>query len=317
MENSGSLNKEKNFISAVIYVKNNESTVNDFLRKIDEVFHKNFTTYEFVIINDASEDNSVSKIKSISETINGNVTVINLPYKHGIETAMLAGVEFAIGDFVYEFDSTIIDYNLELIMELYNTTLDGNDIVAASPSNSINFSSKIFYKYLNNISRLNMSLTTETFRIVSRRALNRVLRSKEKLRYRKALYHYSGFNSKTIFYEGINTGNRRSNLSVGEKFNLASDVLVSFSDIGTKLPLRISIIFATISLVTIIYTIYSYFTVENIQPGWTTTMMFISVSFTGLFFVLAVISKYINVLLYELQDKPRYIYKSVDRFSSK
>jgi hypothetical protein len=317
MENSGSVIKEKNFISAVIYLRNNESNICEFLSKVDNIFNENFDSYEFVLINDASEDNSINKIKDGTASLIGNVTVINLAYKHGIEIAMLAGVEFAIGDFVYEFDSTAIDYSGELIMELYRTSIEGYDIVAASPNNSIKYSSKLFYRYLNKISRRNMSLTTETFRIVSRRALNRVLRSKEKLRYRKALYHYSGFNTKTIDYECTSKGYQRDNLKFGEKINLASDVLISFSDIGTKLPLRISMFFAAISLATIIYTAYAYFTVENIQTGWTTTMMFISISFTGLFFVLAIISKYINVLLYELQDKPRYIYKSVDRYSRK
>jgi polyisoprenyl-phosphate glycosyltransferase len=317
MENGGSLTKEKNFVSAVVYVRDNEATIEEFLSKVDKVLDDNFASYEFVLINDASVDESVKKIKQVTEILHGNVTVIELPYKHGIETAMLAGVEFAIGDFVYEFDSSVIDFNEELLIELYKKSLEGYDIVAASPSNTIKYSSKLFYKYLNNISRLNMSLTTESFRIVSRRALNRVLRSKEKLRYRKALYHYSGFNTKTIVYEAVNSGHQRSNLSFGEKVNLATDVLIGFSDIGTKLPLRISMFFAAISLATILYTVYSYFTVDNIQAGWTTTMMFISVSFTGLFFVLAIISKYINVLLYELQDKPRYIYKSVDRYSRK
>lgn len=317
MQQSRSIDKEKNFISAIVYARNNENSVSEFLRKVDRVLHENFIAYEFVIVNDASEDNCIKKVKDITDTLIGNVTVINLPHKHGIETAMLAGVEFAIGDFVYEFDSTVVDYNLELIMSLYKTALEGNDVVSAAPDGHIDYSSKFFYNCLNKLSRLNMSLTTETFRIVSRRALNRVLRSKEKLRYRKALYHYSGFNSRTIVYECINKSDQRNSLSFGERVNLASDILISFSDIGTKLPLRISMVFATISLISIIYTIYSYFTVENIQTGWTTTMMFLSISFTGLFFMLAVVSKYMNVLLNELQDRPRYIYQSIDRYSRK
>ena len=35
-------NKEKNFISAVVYVKNAEKTIKDFLEKLNEVFSANF-----------------------------------------------------------------------------------------------------------------------------------------------------------------------------------------------------------------------------------------------------------------------------------
>lgn len=317
MENSGSVSKEKKFISAVVYIHNSEKSVGNFLTNIDDLLNRHFETYEFVLINDASEDKSLNVVKELSDSINGNVTVIDLAYMHGIEIAMLAGEEYAIGDYVIEFDSTVIDYDLELVSELYENSIKGYDIVAASPNSSTKYSSRLFYKYLNKISKRKMSLKTETFRIVSRRALNRVLRSKEKLRYRKALYHYSGFNTMTVDYDCLFAHNHRDNMGLREKMNLAVDVLIGFSNIGTRLPLNISILFAFVSIITIVYTIYSYFTVENIQAGWTTTMMFMSISFTGLFFVLAVILKYINVLLYELQDRPRYIYKTIDRYTKK
>jgi len=308
--------KDNNFISIVVYLKNNSNGVDNFLIEIDRILNDRFNSYEFILVNDNCTDTLINNIKKTSDILKGNVTIINLAYEHGIEMAMLSGVEFSIGDFVYEFDSTNMDYDGSLILELYEKVLSGFDVVSASPSSSVPTTSKLFYKYLSDISRKNMNLKTETFRIVSRRALNRILRNKEKIRYRKALYHYSGFNTSILEYEP-KTKIKRSDIKLSDKMSLASDILVSFSDIGTKLSVWLCLIFSIISIFTIIYTIYSYLTLKDIQTGWTTTMIFLSISFTGLFFILAIISKYLTVLLYEIQDKPRYLYRSVDKLTKK
>lgn len=230
---------------------------------------------------------------------------------------MLAGVDFAIGDFVFEFDSPIINYKLEEITNLYFKSMQGFDIVAASPNKELSNSSKVFYSYLNKISHRKMELTTETFRIISRRALNRVLKNKEKLRYRKALYHYSGFNTFIHKYDVINDKNIESSLNLREKINLASDVLINFSDIGIRIAMNISIFFTIIALGTLVYTVYSYLTLDNIQAGWTTMMLFMSVSFSGMFFLLAILAKYMTAAMNEIKEGPSYIFKGVDRLSKK
>lgn len=311
------LNKEKNFISVVAYLKNNENDIQNFALKLDELLKDKFEAYEFVFINDNSDDKTKSKLKEISDSLNGNVVVIDLAYSHGLEVAMLAGVDFAIGDFVFEFDTVKINYNLEDVLNIYYKSLEGFDIVAATPKGIQNKSSQIFYSFLNSVSYRKMELTTEVFRVVSRRSLNRVLKNKEKLRYRKALYHYSGFNTFIYEYEPISKNRVVSNLSIKEKINLGLDVLVNFSDIGIKIAINISIVFLLITLFTLSYTMYSYLTLDKIQSGWTTMMLFMSVSFSGIFFVLAILAKYITVTMIEIKDRPSYVFKGVDRLSKK
>ena len=311
------LSKEKNFISVVAYLKNNENDIQNFALKLDELLKDKFEAYEFVFVNDNSDDKTKSKLKEISDSLNGNVVVIDLAYSHGLEVAMLAGVDFAIGDFVFEFDTVKINYDLEDVLNIYYKSLEGFDIVAATPKGIQNKSSQIFYSFLNSVSYRKMELTTEVFRVVSRRALNRVLKNKEKLRYRKALYHYSGFNTFIYEYEPISKNRVVSNLSIKEKVNLGLDVLVNFSDIGIKIAINISILFLLITLFTLSYTMYSYLTLDKIQSGWTTMMLFMSVSFSGIFFVLAILAKYMTVTMIEIKDRPSYVFKGIDRLSKK
>lgn len=102
---------EKIFMSAVIYVHNDEAYVEDFLRTVMEVVEAGFEHSEIICVNDYSNDASVEKLRRVgSKAKNTTVTVLNMSYFHGVEAAMNAGVDLAIGDFVLEFDSVLLDF---------------------------------------------------------------------------------------------------------------------------------------------------------------------------------------------------------------
>ena len=150
-------NKEKNFVSAIIYVHDAENSIEQFLRTIIEVMENNFEHSEIICVNDFSNDKSLAKIKNISNIANlTSVSVINLSHFHGLEMAMSAGMDLAIGDFVFEFDNTILDFNPDEIMKIYMRSLSGFDIVTASPDKPEAFSSKMFYKFLNHFQIISM-----------------------------------------------------------------------------------------------------------------------------------------------------------------
>lgn len=49
---------------------------------------------------------------------------------------MNVGVDMVIGDFIFEFDNTVLDFDPSLFMDIYRHLLQGFDIVSASPSRS-------------------------------------------------------------------------------------------------------------------------------------------------------------------------------------
>ena len=128
-------NKEKNFVSAVIYVHNAERRIEKFLSMIIGIMEDNFAHSEIICVNDCSDDASVDVIKKVSDTAKTtSISVVNMSFFHGLELAMDAGMDLAIGDFVFEFDNTILDFEPEMIMKIYRHSLTGYDIVSASPN---------------------------------------------------------------------------------------------------------------------------------------------------------------------------------------
>ncbi len=307
--------KEKNFISIIVYLRNNADDIQSFLRRVDEIFSENFDKYEFVLVDDSSSDATVDKAAEIASELTGSITMVNLSWKHGIELAMVAGIDLSIGDFVFEFDRAELDCDVSVIMELYRKCINGIDIVSASPEKMTKPSSKLFYKILKKLSNKKMALMTETIRILSRRAINRIRLTKIKIIYRKALYHYSGLTIETIKYKSNRKSMCTSSLSFSEKVALASDILISYSNIGSKLAMLLSLLFFLFALSIISYTIivYLYLGAGHIQEGWTTIMILLSISFAGLFIILAVISKYLSAILLEIQNKPLYVFKKIDK----
>lgn len=198
------MSKEKNFVSAVIYVHNDEREVEGFLSMVREVLANNFLHSEIICVNDGSTDKSVEEIRRCSEqATTASISVLNMSYYHGLELSMNAGLDLAIGDFVFEFDSMEADFPADEIMNVYFHSLKGYDIVSASPSGRSDWSSRLFYYIFKKFSYVTYNMNTERFRIISRRAINRITDMNNAIPYRKAVYASSGFDQATLFYQPV------------------------------------------------------------------------------------------------------------------
>ena len=302
-------NKEKNYVSSVVYVHNNEKNIKDFINKINNVLNNTFEKYEIIFVNDASTDKTREIISEESKLITtGIVTTINMSFLQGVETAMNAGIDLAIGDFVFEFDSIELDYDLSLITDIYFKSLEGYDIVSAVPNN-VKMTSKMFYKVFNKYANMENQLRTERFKIISRRGINRVDSMNVKIPYRKAVYANCGLKQTFIQYKISPSSQGKS--TIKDRRELAIDSLLLFTDIGY----RISIFMSTIMLLfSVFVAIYSIFIFVNGNPvaGWTTTMLFLSFAFFGLFSLLTILIKYTQLLLNLQFTKKDYIIEGIE-----
>lgn len=308
------INKEKNFISAVVYIHNNENNIIDTLNNINNILHNNFEKYEIICVNDYSTDKSVEQIKKFSIDVKGAVlSILNMSYYQGLELSMGAGVDLAIGDFVFEFDSINMDYSPETIMEVYFKSLKGNDIVSASPKKRMRKSSKLFYDIFNGYSNNPNKLKTETFRILSRRAINRVQSMNKTIPYRKAIYANCGLKVDTIYYNSIRNL-KIKNVDETTRKNVAVESLILFTDVAYKAALTMTFVMMLGIIAVGIYTVKVFISDQPVA-GWTTTMLFLSVAFLGVFAILAVVIKYLSILVDLTFKKQKYMIESIEKLT--
>lgn len=311
-------NKEKNFISAVIYIHNAEQRIAEFLKMIIEILEDNFEYSEIICVNDNSEDDSLKVIDSVSQIAEStNISVLNMSYFHGLEMAMNAGVDLSIGDFVFEFDNTFPDFNRETVMDVYRHIFQGGgyDIVSAMPDRREKLTSKVFYLLFDRFTNLSYQIHTESFRILSRRVINRISSMNKSVPYRKAIYASQGLKTDTITYHAKKIIQIKQDKQEEKyRFGLAIDSLILFTELGYRFSMAMAALMMFISAFMIIYSIVIFSTAHPVA-GWTTTILFLSVAFFGLFAVLTIVIKYLQLIVNLVFKRKQYSFEGIRKLT--
>lgn len=297
--------KEKNFISAVVYLHNDGARAVEFCRAASAELDAHFAQYELVVVDDACTDDTVEQLRAWGREQTAPLTILRMSMYHGLENAMNAGLDAAIGDYVYEFDSTELCYPAELIIKAYQTALKGSDIVSVCPR-TVRGGSSLFYKVFNAHSQSAYRLRTDAFRLVTRRAINRVHASSAHLPYRKAAYAASGLKMTDLEFDG------RLTIKSKGRFNLALDSLALYTNAGFKASMTITLCMLVLALAELVYTLVVFATGHPVA-GWTTTMFVITVGFAGLFAVLTIVVKYLSLLLELTFKQQKYLVESIEK----
>ena len=311
------IDKKEKFVSLVIYIHNDESIVGDSMKVIYDVIDAEFKHFEIIVVNDNSDDNSVKYINTFAEKASCPVRIIDMGYYHGLERAIQAGVDVAIGDFVFEIDSLYIDYSPNLFLELYQKAEDGFDIVSARPHRAKTWQSKVFYQLLNFTLR-DAQISSEAFRILSRRGINRVKSISTTTHYRKLVYAYSGLNTTSIQYDAkplATSKQKYGKRAVSDRRNTAVDTFIVFTDIAYRISMIFSILMALLAFGTGIYVMASYFFLEQLVEGWAPIMGLMSAGFCGVFIIIMVVTKYLDIILRGMFNRHAYLISSIKKIS--
>lgn len=310
--------KEKNFVSCVVYLHNDGAVVKDFMRSICNVMNANFEKFEIVCVNDGCTDDTVEQLNAFLEEGQQarSVSLINLSFYQGVETAMNAGSDLAVGDFLFEFDQCNMDFDEELIMQVYRRALEGYDVVSASPKRGVAMTSKIFYGLYNWSTRNRYRIRQERFRIVSRRAINRVNQMNIYVPYRKAMYMNCGLKTDTIVYDNKSISRRNRNREErGNRSGLAVDTLVIFTDVLEKFSMLVSGVLFGFLLIMFGWIVYSIFSEVRPVEGWLSLMALMSFGFFMLSVLMTLIFKYLSIILNMSFKRQRYVIEGVEKLT--
>lgn len=311
-------NKEKNFVSCVLYLHEDEKTVKNFLDMLCRVMQENFEKYEIICVNDCCMDHTIEQIHAFLEEQKQKmvVSLINLSYYQGVETAMNAGRDLAVGDFLFEFDKCSPDFEEGLIMEVYRRSLQGYDVVAAAPKHGVSLTSRLFYAIYNWGSKTQYKIRQERFRVISRRAINRVNQLNVYIPYRKAMYMNCGLKADTIVYDNKQMVHKGKNKAErGKRSTLAADTIIIFTDVLEKFSLLVSVILFAALLLMFGWIVYSLFSSVRPVEGWISLMTLISFGFFMLSVMLTLIFKYLSVILNMSFKRQRYVIEGVEKLT--
>lgn len=301
-------------MSAVLYVHNDAALVGAFLRTVMTVLEEHFEHSEIICVNDHSQDDSVEIIRKISAQADSTtITVLNMSYFHGVETAMNAGMDLAIGDFVLEFDACVPDFAASVILDVYRKSLEGYDIVSASPDRKQRLTSSIFYRVFNRFTDFSYRLGTERFRVLSRRVINRISSMNKSVPYRKAVYANCGLKTANIRYEAADACSAKEDRAERKyRTDLAVNSIILFTELGYRFAVTMTVLMMAVAVLVALYSAVVYMFSTPVA-GWTTTIFFMSFAFFGLFGILTIIIKYLQILVDLVFRRKKYSFESIEK----
>lgn len=287
----------------------------EFLPTLNRSLDTYFQYYEIILVNDTHYGIETSKLKEIlPEKAQEKVMVLDFSYHHGREKAMTAACDIAIGDFAIEFDYPVIQMEEWVPYKLYEDAVQlKSDIFSYTSKKATKLSSLLFYALLRKLRVTPSSLKTESIRILSRRALNKILKERRTFRFRKILYVLSGYEYKTKEEESIQI---LSDSNDQNRLELAMDILMSFSKFGTSVSRYLAIFFLISSLGVGLYSIIVRYLGFPVSEGWTTIMMYLTFGFSGIFAILGIVSRTLQLILQEVQAGDPYSIKDIKKLSN-
>lgn len=293
-----------------------------YLGKIYPVLEQNFSDYEIILINNCIGQDFEPLIEPLDPGLKNNIFLLNLSSRTNKNHAILAGLDRSNGDYtvIFEIDQR---ENPEYVLRLFEKTREHFDIVyLRSRDRKIRFFFRpfytLFYYIIRHYSSLKIDPKALNTRIVSRRALNSLLRLRENLRYMKAIYSIVGYNTS---YIETDEPMEEDGESFSERFKTSLVAITSFTTFLRSMLLWI-FIFSFVFLIGVIanalkvkFTGVDIFgNVGQALSGWTFLVILISVFFAITCLNLYIMSIYLSNIYNEIKQRPLYIIESIKRF---
>ena len=299
-------------ISVIIPAYNEEESLPmlyDRMKKLME----NMENYEFEIlfVNDGSKDKTINIIKQLRAE-DKRICYVDFSRNFGKEIAMIAGLDYATGDCVIFMDADLQDPP-ELIPELVKYWEEGYDDVYAKRKSRKGetwlkkFTSKMYYKVLQHLTRVEIQKDTGDFRLLDRRCVNALRKLRESQRNTKSMFSWIGYKKKEVLYDRDPRIAGKTKWNYIKLVDLAIDGITSFTTSPLRLSTFIAIPTFIVLFVYFVYVIVKCFVVHEAIKAFQAIILLI-LFFSGIQILLfGIVGEYLGRIFNETKNRPLYL----------
>ena len=296
-------------LSAVMVTRNESQNLRQVLEELGTRLARIATDYEIVVVDNASDDDSVAILKSLTQEGGlPNLQVFALTKWVDTDTANWVGMENALGDFVAVIDPWSDDPSM--IEAMLDKSLQGSDVVFArnerQPPGGLSYRlcSALFgflYKWFNGV---NLATEAPQYRVLSRRVINFILQHPTPALSYRHLPATAGFSKMMLSYSARIDRHGTKNLAYA--IDRGIRLLVSTTRGPMRVVTGLSLFGAVANLVYSGYVIAVALLKESVAPGWVTLSLQQSGMFLLISLVLLVLGEYIVQMATLSNEGPRY-----------
>ena len=302
-------------LSLIVPCYNEEENVFPFFDTVLKAFEKSVLEYEIIYINDGSRDNTELNLKKLWENHSNIVSVVNFSRNFGKESAILAGLKHAKGDYV-----TIIDADLqqrpEIVLEMVDFLNNHTeyDVVAAYQiqrieGKVISFYKKVFNKLFNKVCDIEIHSGASDFRTFRRKVVEAILSVPEYFRFSKGIFSWVGFETYYMPYIADERNSGETKWSIWRLFKYALEGFISFSTFPLRIATYLGGGFSTVAIIYMIIVIIQKLFFSISIPGYTTIVVLILVLGGLQLMILGIIGEYLARIYIQGKNRPIYIEK--------
>ena len=305
----------RKIISVIVPAYNEAEVVAEFLSRTEAVLEKMPVDYEILFVNDGSSDQTLSILRDLQKT-HPCITIVDLSRNFGKEAALTAGLDHAIGDAVVVIDADLQDPP-ELIPQMYEEWQNGHDVVYAKRVERAGetwlkkLTAKYFYQVMQTCGPVKLPLNVGDFRLMSRRALDELMRLRENHRFMKGLFAWIGFDQIAIEYHRDPRFAGETKWNYWKLWNLSLEGITSFTITPLKVSTYLGLFVAISAFLYGGWIIFRTLVYGDSVQGFPTLM----VTMLGLggvqLTVLGVIGEYLGRVFNETKARPVYLTKHV------
>ena len=299
-------------VSIIIPAYNEEESLPHLYERLNKLIN-DMQQYEFEIlfVNDGSKDKTIELIKEYREK-DSRYCYVDFSRNFGKEIAMIAGLDYAKGDCVIFIDADLQDPP-ELIPEMIKFWEEGYDDVYAKRRSRDGetflkkFTSKMYYKILQKMTKVEIQKDTGDFRLLDRRCVNALKKFRESQRNTKSMFSWIGYKKKEVLYDRDARVAGKTKWNYMKLIDLAIDGITSF----TTSPLRLATWVAIPTFV--LFVIYFIYVIVK----WAHTGVFIEafqaiilliLFFSGIQILLfGIVGEYLGRIFNETKNRPLYL----------
>lgn len=313
----------KKLLSIVVPCYNEEPALQPFYKAVNEVSQEmSALDFEFVFVDDGSRDGTMREIEKLREK-DERVKFVSFSRNFGKEAALLAGLDYAQGDYVATMDADLQDPPA-LLPAMYDAIKTGEyDCVGTRRVNRAgeppirSFFARIFYRLINKMSKIEMVDGARDYRLMTRQMVDAIISMREYNRYSKGLFSFVGFKTKWVEYENVQRVAGETHWSFWKLFVYAIDGICAFSTVPLVIAAVLGLLFCFLAFVLIIAIIVKTMIYGDPVSGWPSTICVILMVSGLQLLALGVIGEYLAKTYLETKHRPIYIVKRTEKDQKK
>jgi dolichol-phosphate mannosyltransferase len=276
-------------------------------------------SYEIVLVNDGSRDETWAMISAFAKT-DPHIVGVDLSRNYGQQLALTAALQICAGERIFIIDADLQDPP-ELLPEMMARMDAGCDVVYGQRIKRHGetwlkrVTSAMFYRTLDSLVDIHIPSGTGDFRLMNRRVLDVLNGMPEQNRFMRGMISWIGLRQEPIFYERAPRFAGRTNWPFAKLMLLALDAITAFSVRPLRIASWLGLGCGLFGAALLFYVFWSWLDGKAIQ-GWTSVMTALLLIGSCQLLVAGVMGEYLGRLYMESKHRPLFVIRDIARSAS-